>query len=335
MKTALITTTINVPTVLKLYRQHGPDVAMFVAGDQKSPHEAICEFAATQVKGDFLYMSPDFQADWKCSEPIGWNTIQRRNIALLEAYKFGVDIIVSVDTDDFSISRAHFPMIEHIFANKFDGIELRTENGWVDPGWLIVPETSHRGMPIRLERFYAHPAIGREIGVVASTVLGSCDLSAVDRMQGLIKRHAVSELGRYGVIVDPVESWTLFNSEAIAFRRELAPAMMVLPGVGRFDDLFASMIAQTIMAVRGMCVHLGPPAVWHERSDRGILKDLENELWGMKYILEVAAWLESIPLRGQSILQDVRDIWRTRGPLWPKTHEAALAWCDDFEELGE
>ena len=36
MKTALITTTINVPTVLELYRQHGPDVAFFAVLDRKS-----------------------------------------------------------------------------------------------------------------------------------------------------------------------------------------------------------------------------------------------------------------------------------------------------------
>lgn len=38
---------------------------------------------------------------------------------------------------------------------------------------------------MKIERFYAHPAIMRDVGVAASTVLGSCDLSAVDRMQGV------------------------------------------------------------------------------------------------------------------------------------------------------
>ena len=46
MKTALITTTVNIPTVLALYRKLGPDVSFFVAADEKTPEiagkKAIC-----------------------------------------------------------------------------------------------------------------------------------------------------------------------------------------------------------------------------------------------------------------------------------------------------
>jgi hypothetical protein len=333
MRTALITTCLSPPTVLELYRQHGPDVGFFVAGDKGGDHAGIEDFA-NRVGGYFNYLDPSAQSLWKCSELIPWNCVQRRAIATLEACRWGADIIVSVDTDDLPIALDHFDQIADGIEHKFNGIELRTQNGWVDPGWLIEPATSHRGMPIRLERFYAHPTTNRDIGVVASTVLGSCDLSAVDRIPGLFKRHSTSELARNGVIVDPKLSWTLFNSEAVAFRRELAPAMMVLPHVGRFDDLFASMVTQRVMAERGWCVRLGPPAVWHEREDRNVLKDLANELYGMQHILQFAEWLEAIPLHGDSVLADVRTIWECSGVLPDATHEAALAWCDDYERLG-
>jgi hypothetical protein len=333
MKTALITTAINVPTVLELYRQHGPDVRFFVAGDKGGPHAEI-EDLANRIGGYFLYLDPSAQTKWKCSELIGWNCVQRRAIATLEAYRWGADVIVSVDTDDLPIAPDHFLQIARGIERKFSGIELRSQSGWVDPGWLIGPATSHRGMPVRLDRFYAHPAIDRDVGVVASTVLGSCDLSAVDRIPGLLKRHTAAELARHGVIVDPKISWTLFNSEAVAYRRELAPAMMVLPHVQRYDDLFASMVTQRVMAERGWCVRLGPPAVWHEREDRNVLNDLANELYGMQHILQFAAWLEAIPLHGDSVLADVRTIWECTGVLPDKMHEAALAWCDDYERLG-
>src|SRR5882724_6601092 len=102
MKTALITTTINVPTVLELYRQHGPDVAFFVAIDRKTPPEALQFFNGLP---DCHVVSEGIPA-WKCSELIGWNSIQRRNIALLEAVKWGANIIVSVDDDNIPIDTA-------------------------------------------------------------------------------------------------------------------------------------------------------------------------------------------------------------------------------------
>lgn len=343
MRTALITTTINVPTVLELYRQHGPDVAFFVAGDQKSPHDDVRAFLAAKCATGFEsqkqavgahYVHPDEQKRWKSSELFGWNTIQRRVFALLAAIEWGADVIVSIDTDDFPTSPSHFVNIEDAFKWPYSGLELRTNSGWVDPGSLIEPPMSHRGIPHRLDRFYVHPAIERKVGVVASTVLGSCDISAFDRMTGLIKRHSASELAGSGAIVDPSKSWTLFNSEAIAFRRELAPAVMVLPFVGRADDLFASMIAQRLMRETGHVVRLGSPAVWHEREDRNILPDLKNEVFCQEHIEHFAACLDALVLQEGSAIERLRWIWNCM-PKWmpDRTVEAALAWLDDCEAV--
>ena len=46
MKIALITTTIYVPRVLSLYRELGPDVAFFIAGDRKTPHKEVKKHAS-------------------------------------------------------------------------------------------------------------------------------------------------------------------------------------------------------------------------------------------------------------------------------------------------
>jgi hypothetical protein len=334
MKCALICTTINVPTVLELYRQHGPDVRFFVTGDKKTPQAAydFCDAIPNCVAG-----RETSQIGWKCSELIDWNCIQRRNIALLEAIKWGADIIVSVDTDDFPTMPDHFEQIENALAQPFNGLELRANSGWVDPGSLIEPPTSHRGMPVRLDRFYVHPAINRKVGVVASTVLGSCDLAAIDRLVGTPKRSVASELARSGVIVDPACNWTIFNSEAVAYCRELAPAMMVLSFVGRFDDLFASLICQRIMKDSGYVTRLGPPAVWHEREDRDILKDLQGEVWGMSHIEGFAAFLEDVAfIADDTIAQRVRGIYKSaerNKVLPPQTIEAALAFLDDMESI--
>ena len=98
MKTALITTTINVPRVLSLYRAHDPDVMFFVAGDLKTPLETDI-FCGEIDK--CVYLSPELQKmhNYKSSELIGWNNDSRRNVALLEAMRWGAELIVSVDDD--------------------------------------------------------------------------------------------------------------------------------------------------------------------------------------------------------------------------------------------
>lgn len=333
MKTALITTTIQIPTVLELYRQHSPDVMFFVAGDRKTPDNEVV--ALLERLGPHCYLGIDRQHQmFKSSRLFGENTIQRRVFALLAALEWGADIIVSVDTDDFPTTRDHFNSITNAFRTPFNGLELRNTSGWVDPGSLIEPPTPHRGMPHRLERFYVHPAIDRKIGVVASTVLGSCDLAAIDRLVGTPKRSVASELARTGVIVDPAQCWTIFNSEAVAFCRELAPAMMVLPFIGRFDDLFASIITQRIAETIDYVIRLGPPVVWHEREDRDILKDLTNEVWGMQHIEQFANHLNALPISAGDTVKKLRFIWG-RMPDWMpgQTTDAALAWLDDCEAV--
>ena len=87
MKICLITTTIYVPEVLKLYRRLGPDVQIIIAGDRKTPHESTC--ALVQSLGNAIYMSDADQTrlGTSVSELIGWNKIMRRNLALLQAIK--------------------------------------------------------------------------------------------------------------------------------------------------------------------------------------------------------------------------------------------------------
>jgi len=331
VKVALITTTISVPHVLSLYRRLGPDVRFFVAVDRNTPGAAV-EYMLTIAD-----CVPVLGEQWKCSDLIDWNCIQRRNVALLEALRWGADIIVSVDTDDFPVRPTHFAEIEHGLSRPFSGVELRSTSGWVDPGWLLDSPISHRGMPVRLDPFQVHPAVDRWVGVMASTVAGSCDVSAFDRMAGAVRRHGTALLAETGAVIDPAYSRTLFNSEAVAFTREVAPAMMVLVGVGRVDDLAASLIAQRVMRERGLCVHVGPPVVWHERAHRDLRKDLREEMWGYENIERLAAYLDKVSFEdGTSVVNMARGVWNCLSTLnWmPKQAvDAALAFLDDCEPL--
>ena len=295
MKIALITTTVNVPTVLALYRKLGPDVAFFVAADEKTPLEAY-EFCAS-IPNCEIY-SPDRQRDlgYACSELLGWNCVERRNIALLEAVKSKADIIVTVDDDNAGFDWGYFEKMNDALDNArpWFGLKASSPTGWFDPGALLVPQTKHRGFPISVpSRPVFEPVIDAKIGVAQGLCLGDPDIDAVTRIATAPIIHSVSELGRAGIVVDN-KCWTVFNTQNTAFIRELAPAMFQPPGTGRYSDIYASLITQRVMRERGLHVHFGQPFIWQQRNQHDLIRDLRQEIDGMANVWKLAECLDGI-----------------------------------------
>ncbi len=328
MKTALITTTINVPTVLTLYRKLDPDVRVFVAADLKTPPEA----QAFCVDLGCTYLSPAYQKSlgYACSELIGWNTISRRNIALLEALKWGADVIVSVDDDNISVG-SYFKWFDWAFW-PFNGIKVATQ--WFDPARLAFTATGRvvqRGFPQHVGTWGAKcvPVTDAKIGIAQGMILGDPDTSAVDRISQHPEVHQVSELLRAGIVTDPKETYVPLNSQNLAFIRELAPCFLMVPRYGRYDDIYASLVAQRVMRESGYYVYYGQPFVWQQRNPHNLLSDLAAEQWGAEHILEFASWLDGF--LGQ---HDVIGMLRVMATNLPKfvpsgTRELWLAWLDD------
>lgn len=337
MRTALITTTINVPRVLELYRKLGPDVRFFVAGDKKTPREAY-EFVLSLGENSTVCL-PESGHKWKCSEPIGWNCIQRRNIALLEAVKWGADNIVTIDDDNVAFDGGYFESFIDALDNSrpWFGLLASSPTAWFDPGCLLVPQTKHRGFPINVksEPSFSH-VVDAKIGVAAGLCLGDPDIDAVTRIATAPIIHSVSELGRAGVVVAP-GCKTVFNSQNTAFIRELAPAMFMMPGVGRYDDIYASLITQRVMRERGLHVHFGQPFVWQQRNQHNLVNDLRMEIDGMENVEKFAAWLDAHEFTSHaSVTQQVREIFECNGciSLLPtKSVRAAHAFLDDMEDI--
>ena len=78
-------------------------------------------------------------------------------------------------------------------------------------------------------------------------------------------------------------TWGPFNSQATAIRGDLAPAFFMWPGVGRYDDIWASYLMRAIMDVRNDVVAYGEPLVRQVRNEHDLFKDLEAELFGMRH----------------------------------------------------
>jgi hypothetical protein len=340
VKVALITTTINVPRVLSLYRAHDPDVMFFVAGDLKTPQEAF-DFCINEI-GQCCYLDVSAQKarNYKCSELIGWNTDSRRNIALLEAMTWGAKLIISVDDDmpcvgnPFNKWRSLFD--GHFGSAPWSGPKLGTPERWFDHGQYTLPPVRARGLPYPEHYVQYHSdfrcAIDVEIGMAQGIILGVPDMDATTSLSHhSLTVTGVQDLLRHGFVLDPRAN-AVMNSQFTAFRAELAPAFAQFYfAQQRNTDIFASLLMRRIMRQRNLYSYYGPPFGWHDRMPRPLLKDLQAERYGVDNIAAYADYLNRAPLpEGASVLECCRIL--AQGWNGPEL-EAALAFYDDCEQV--
>lgn len=338
MKIAIATTTINIPRVLSLFRAHSPNddgrgVKFFVASDLKTDIGAA---AYCYGLDGCRWITPEEQKRWKCSELLGWNTITRRNIALLEALEWGSDLIIMLDDDNLALSPSYFSDFADLFNRPFNGLIVYGE--WFDAGQWQFPEGKpvvQRGFP---QEKLSEPKLGvatnAKIGLAQGTILGDPDTSAVDRMSQHPMVHHVSELFQSGFVVDNA-TWTVCNTQSTAVLREFAPALLCCPQFGRYDDIFASLICQRIMREKGYVTHFGKPFVWQQRNPHDLVKDLKSELFGMEHIVHLADILDHIVVVPKED-HPVRAVYDTLAhlPWFPKEAVAlANAFMDDVESV--
>jgi len=337
MKTALITTTISTPKVLKLYRSIDPDVIFIVAGDRKSPHEEICSLIKTL--GNAIYYSDADQErlGYRCSEIIGWNKIMRRNVSLLQAIRYGADIIVSIDDDNIPLDHNYFSDLRSVLTSEYSGLMASSERHWFNVGEFLNPPVYHRGFPYDYRHIdlniHLSSVCGLKVGVAAGLWLGDPDIDAMERITNRPIVHQLSEVLHSGLVVDNA-CFTPFNSQNTAYLQELAPLMMVLVGVGRYDDIWASYIAERVMMETDYHVHFGKPFVWQERNPQNLWKNLKDELFGMEYTTRFCEDLLAANLGEGSVLDKLRRLYehlRGAGYLPPVVHELGKAWCEDVE----
>jgi hypothetical protein len=302
-RVALITTTINVPTMLQLYANDWSiddeldgALEIIVAGDVQTPPEA--EDFVKELGGTYIPTDSMLAKRWRTDKHVGHRSIQRRNIALLHAIASGADIILTVD-DDNTPSRDYFCDL----LNEFDRQSHRVftaKSGWFNPCSMLYPKTIARGFPIA-ER-HPHEMSGVymwrddiRIGVVNGLTTGDPDIDAIERLVNWPKADSLTTEDN---IVLAADTWAPFNTQNTAFVRELAPLMQCLVGVGRYDDIFMSYIARVIMDATGWHVNYGEPTTHSVRNDHDILVDLEKEMYGYK-----------LQARLIEALRDFRDEW--------------------------
>lgn len=341
---ALVTTTINVPVDLRTWaEQLGPDDVIVVAGDRKTPHADTRQLLANWlnrygVPSLYLFDGPE-QRRWRCARSIGWNTIQRRNLATLEALRHRPEVIITVDDDNFPETSTHVTDVHALLTTHGTSVPtvIESSTGWFNVGSQLHPPVTHRGFP-RSHRgdrsLLVDTTEPRHLGVHASLWLGAPDVDAAERWH---RDDPQTDVINPGVFQLAANTWCPFNSQATAYRGELGALLCVPPGLGRYDDIWGSYVARRVLDHLDYAVAYGAPYVRQERNPHDVITDLERELYGMRHTDAFVSWLRALPLHGTTVLECLTEVFESLDfettYLPAQTTQFTNAWLEDLTRL--
>lgn len=279
MEKIITTTTINPPTEAILKYASKKEWYLVIAGDLKTPHDLY-----RRLEKEFpnvLYLSPEDQEKKykKISEIIGWNTIERRNIAFIESYNLGCQIMATIDDDNIPYEFWG----QNSLVNKEILIDLyEPELNVFDP--LSITNNSdiwHRGYPIEYlpKRHFVEyrGKIKRKVLIQADLWDGDPDIDAICRMcfHPNVKFNDLEPFGS--------NTLSPFNSQNVFISREVLPFYCSLPFIGRMSDIWASYILEFLFP---NSVAYSRASVCQNRNIHDLTIDLSNEILGYKYTKE-------------------------------------------------
>jgi hypothetical protein len=281
MKQIIVTTTIHPPTqpLSRFLEKPGWDV--IVVGDKKTPHDSYQELA--RRNSHLTYLAPEEQqvAYPRISDALGWNTIQRRNIGFIVAYKMGADVVASVDDDnlpyenwgqDLLVGRETEVDIYEPEAEVFDPLSVTEHH-----------ELWHRGYPVELlparRKVHHLGKQTRKVLVQADLWDGDPDIDAITRLTWRPEVTFPPDMAPYAAT-----KLSPFNSQNTFLAREVLPYYAVLPHVGRMDDIWGGYLLQHHFPDS---IIYNAASVRHERHEQDLVRNLEDELIGYRQTLSL------------------------------------------------
>lgn len=362
MKTTIVTTTINIPVLLKAYAENahawGHDIDFVVIGDRKSPPETA-DFCKTVPYFPCEYLDIPAQQKYLDRFPALWthlrfDSIQRRNIGILLAYERGADVIITIDDDNFVMGQ-DFVGVHGRVGQTLELRSFGSTSGWFNVcSFLQVDDGQkfyHRGYPQKIRwteqsHFTASAKISRRIVINAGLWLDNPDIDALTRMERQPVVRDVSLPDDENFTLQP-GTWSPFNSQNTAIMRDAVPAYFLSPYIGRYDDIWASYLIDRIADHMNDAISFGRPLVRQDRNPHNLWKDLDVERNGMIMTDDFCAALRSIPLSGTTyhecfaeLLKGLGEAWKV-GKDWNESQQEWRArllegmgiWHDVFEQL--
>jgi len=365
LKTTIVTTTINVPVLLRNYavnamRYGHRDLDFIVIGDRKSPPETAAFCKAVDRLFPCAYFDIPAQQEYLHGYPELWrhirfDCIQRRNIGMLMAYRNGADVVITIDDDNF-VTNQDFVGLHGVAGSMREVSLYASTSGWLNVCEFLEADDAvrfyHRGYPQKIrwterEHFVTNHRAARHVVVNAGFWLDNPDIDALTRMerQPVVRGFKPSWPG--GIALEP-GTWSPFNSQNTALARGVIPAYFLSPYTGRYDDIWASYIVNRISEHFGDVIRFGDPLVRQQRNPHDLWRDLDVERNGMILTDDFCVALRSIRLTGTSyhecfgeIADALPEAW-AEGAKWTESQkewrtkliEGMRLWHAAFVEFG-
>ena len=315
MKTAIVTTTINVPLLLSDYakntKEHGhANVAFIVIGDLKTPPATkdFCEKLERKSGYETLFLDVGRQKEYLKRYPelekfLPYNSIQRRNIGILLAYENGAEKIITIDDDNFLVN-GDFIGQHSIVGESMTADTLTSSSGWLNVCAFLKEKNGNaffpRGYPMKERKNkgdIAHKRIKKTVAVNAGLWLGDPDIDAVTRIVLAPETEAYTRQENFFL---DIGTWSPFNSQNTALARDVASAYFLSPHIGRYDDIWASYVVRKISDHLNEFISYGFPLAKQKRNEHNLIGDLEKEINGMRMTDAFCKTLRELPLKETS-----------------------------------
>jgi len=261
----IATTTINKPTkALKLFAKN-KNCKLVVALDKKSKK--------FDLKNSIVLSTKYQEKKWpKLSKLVGWNCIQRRNFAILEAFERGAEIIALIDDDNIPYKN----WFKNIYVNKeIKCKEIKTNKKIFDPvGYTNHSNLWHRGLPLELVNNRKYKIGKKNLikpDIQANFWNGDPDIDAVCRM--IFKPECNFKKSLFPFFSKKVSP---FNSQNTLITRKVIKDYFLFPHIGRMDDIWASFYVTS----KKYRVLYNEPTVYQQRNVHNLIKDFKDEYIG-------------------------------------------------------
>lgn len=336
MRIAVVTTTINVPNLLvgyaKNFEKFGwkrSDVFFVVAGDKKTP--PLSEFCSSLYskygyRAEYLGIKEQGELHPGLKDYIPYNTITRRNFAILKAYTDGADIIVTIDDDNLVNPENDYLRLHSIVGKETQMVHVSSDSGWYDVCRTLSEKENkqfyHRGFPMDRRMNSKNDKKVRNTHVIASAGLwlDAPDTDAIAWLNFGSMEVTGFDAKQYGSqFALEKGTWCPFNSQNTALAREVIPAYFLNPPQQRYDDIWASYMVRKISDHMGHSVSYGEPLVTQKRNPHSYIKDLRNELDGMA--------------RTPGLIKELREMDLTQNNYIDSTYEVTEKLSSKYEDL--
>lgn len=276
----IVTTTIQKPqpALFKLLSFKEWDIIL--AGDTKTPDEDYRRLEKEHSNFKYISVQEQDGMDSTLSALIGWRCIQRRNMALLYAYRKKQYKVIGTFDDD------------NIIYDSWDGTtlvgkdvninEFTTSLPALDPFKVIGLDYHHRGYPLTyINQRDKEDAIfnGKKlinVGIEVPIPEGDPDIDAITR---IMKAPDLSVKQVHKELTLPFTSDKImpFNSQCTFVRADLIPYYMMLVDVGRHDDILGAYLLQKMTGAK---VVFSKPIAKQIRNEHDLTVDMSKEIFG-------------------------------------------------------